>query len=338
MKKLLLVFSCALALRANSQVQTTTANGLFYNPLIWDCLCVPASGDSLVINHDLEMNVDIYYTSGQIKINSGGSLIDDGNDFDVWIDGTGSLINNGTFDCYRLWISSGSFVNTSTTVYFDSLWNQGNVSNSGLLTVYDILNDQTGIFTNSGDFMIDNNFNNQGEFLNTSAGVIDLENDFSNCNIQTMDAMFVNDGVFCIAADMTNCLDDTLAGSGEYYIGGSSSNFGVFDGTFTFNTPSGTVGVPGNIQAGVTIGNDPCYLNLAEDRQTISVYPNPAHEQLFVSPMNMPYTISDMSGRVIISGQTMNSAIDISSLNSGVYLISVMLSDGTTSVMKFICE
>jgi len=57
-----------------------------------------------------------------------------------------------------------------------------------------------------------------------------------------MNAMFINDGVFCIAQDFSNCVDDTLAGSGAYYIGNSSSNFGVFDGDFTFNTPGGSIG------------------------------------------------------------------------------------------------
>lgn len=335
MRKLVLL-SSFISLGSFAQVHTTTGAGNFFNPLLWDCLCIPANGDSLVINHAMVMSASIYYNTGQIKINSAGSLTEDANDRDVWVDGTGSLINNGTFDCYRLYVSDGSFINTSTSVYFDSLWNQGNIANSGLLTVYDILNDQTGSFTNSGEFVIDNNFNNQGEFLNESTGIMDLGNDFSNCNIQTMDAMFINDGVFCIGADMTNCIDDTLAGSGDYFVGGSSSNFGVFDGTFTFNTPSGTVGVPGNIQAGVTIGNAPCYLSLNENETKLHVYPNPANEVLFVSESNLSFIIHDLSGKLISQGMTSTSGIDISSLTSGIYTISLLNSDETITVSKFI--
>lgn len=333
MRKLLLL-SSFISLGSFAQVHTTTGAGNFFNPLLWDCFCVPANGDSLVINHAMVMSASIYYSTGQIKINSGGSLTEDANDRDVWVDGTGSLINDGTFDCYRLYVSDGSFINTSYSVYFDSLWNQGNIANSGLLNVYDILNDQTGTFTNTGEFTIDNNFNNQGEFLND--GILVVGNDFSNCNIQTMDAMFINDGMFCISADMTNCIDDTLAGSGLYYIGGSSSNFGVFDGTFTFNTPTGTVGVPGNIQPGVTIGNAPCNLSLNENETKLSVYPNPANEMLFVSESNLTFSIHDLSGKLILQGVTSTSGIDISSLTSGIYVISLLNSDETITVSKFI--
>ena len=45
-----------------------------------------------------------------------------------------------------------------------------------MMTVYDILNDQVGTFTNSGDLIVENNFMNQGDFLNASAGIIDLNN------------------------------------------------------------------------------------------------------------------------------------------------------------------
>ncbi|MBL7899436.1 MAG: T9SS type A sorting domain-containing protein [Crocinitomicaceae bacterium] len=335
MRKIILL-SSLISFGSFAQVHTTTGAGNFFNPLLWDCFCVPANGDSLVINHSMQMTASIYYNTGQIKINSTGSLTEDANDRDVWVDGTGSLINNGTFDCYRLYVSDGSFINTSTSVYFDSLWNQGNIANSGLLAVYDILNDQTATFTNSGDFVIDNNFNNQGEFLNESTGIIDLTNDFSNCNIQTMDAMFINDGVFCIGADMTNCLDDTLAGSGEYYVGGSSSNFGVFDGTFTFNTPSGTVGVPGNIQPGVTIGNAPCYLSLDEKTKLFSIYPNPVNNFLFVSESNLSFAIYDMSGKLILTGMTNTSGIDVSELTAGFYTISVMNQKEEVTVQKFV--
>ncbi len=319
-----------------AQIHTTTGAGNFFNPFLWDCLCVPANGDSLVVNHNMQLTASIYYNSGQIKVNSSGSLIEDAMNRDVWVDGTGSLINNGTFDCYRLYVSNGSFINTSTSVYFDSLWNQGSIANSGVMTVYDVLNDQASSFTNSGKFVIDNNFMNQGEFLNSSSGTIDLANDFSNCNIQTMDAIFVNNGVFCITHDMTNCIDDTLDGTGEFFIGGSSSNFGVFDGSFTFNTPSGTVGVPGNIQSGVTVSNQPCYLSVEENQSELSVYPNPAKEIIFVSETNLLYQITDLSGKIISTGKSAATGVDISSLSPGVYSIQIQTSDGAFSNSKFV--
>ena len=318
-----------------SQTQTTTASGNFYNPLNWDCLCVPANGDSLVINHAMIMTASIYYTAGQIKINFGGSLMEDGTNRDVWVAG-GSLINNGVFDCYRLYISAGSFVNTGTSVYFDSLWNQGSISNQGIITAFDLLNDQTGSFNNGtgAKLVLDHDFMNQGYFFNN--GIIDVSNDFSNCNIQTMDALFYNHGTFCIGADMINCIDDTLSGTGEYFIGGSSANAGVFDGSFTFNTPSGTVGVPGNIQPGVTIGNQPCFLSVVENELSLNLFPNPANNLLNITASNFNYKIIDLSGKIIQSDSNVSNQINIESLNVGIYFIEIKESNGIQSTLKFV--
>lgn len=324
-----------LSLSTFCQVQTTTGPGNFLNPLLWDCFCVPANGDSLVVNHDMILSNSIYYNSGQIKVNSSGSLIEDATDRDVWVDGTGSLINNGTFDCYRLYISDGSFVNTSTSVYFDSLWNQGNIANSGLMTVYDVLNDQTGTFTNSGEFIVENNFNNSGDYLNS--GTIELTNNFSNCNIQSMDAMFINDGVFCIGNNFSNCVDDTLTGTGEYFVGGSASNFGVFDGAFDFNTPTGALSInTGTVDPSVNFGTAACYLTVEERSSEFSVYPNPTNNVLHVSENNLNYVITDLSGKLILTGITSISGIDVSSLASGIYTVQFQNQLGEISIVKFV--
>jgi len=336
MKKILL-FSALFSSIAFGQIQTSTGAGNFFNPLLWDCFCVPANGDSLVVNHAMIMTASISYTTGQIKIGPTGSLVEDGTNRDMWVAG-GSLINNGTFDCYRLYISSGSFVNTGTSVYFDSLWNQSSVENSGVITVYDVLNDQTGTFDNTGDFIVENNFNNQGDFSNSSTGTIDLLNDFSNCNIQTMDAMFINDGVFCVAQDFTNCIDDTLAGTGEYFVGGASSNFGVFSGSFDFNTPSGALTVnTGTILPGVTLGNSPCYLSVEEDVLSFNIYPNPTNSILLMSGgTNFAYQIFDLAGKLVISNSTQNGQIDVSAMTVGIYTIRIVSDNGNSSTAKFV--
>lgn len=333
--KLLLL--CLISVTGFAQINTTTGSGNFFNPFLWDCLCMPENGDTLVINHDMELTGSIYYNIGQIKINSIGSLTEDGSDRDVWVDGTGSLINNGTFDCYRLYVSDGLFQNTSNAVYFDSLWNQGTILNSGMMTVFDIFNDQTGDFTNSGNFVVENNFVNSGVFANEGSGIIDVGKDFSNCNLQTMNAMFINDGVFCISEDFSNCLDDTLAGSGEYYIGMSSLNAGRFEGNFTFNTPTGALsGNSGTVDPAVNFGNAPCYLNLKTDELSFSVYPNPANDFLYVSESNLNYQITDLSGKLISSGITNTFGIDISTFENGIYAISLTDVNGKVSVLKFV--
>ena len=274
MKKVLLLVFLIPVLSYAQTNRTTNQDGDFYNPLIWTPVGLPASGDILTINHAVNMNLDIYYTAGQININSGGSLIEDATPRSMWING-GSLSNAGTYSSHLIWVSSGGSVsNTGTMTGIDSLLVQadftnngnaaindlwitveGNLNNTGTLTntdsmlvqgvftnsgsagVYDIAVDQQALFDNSGVMDISNNFHSQG--LVQNVGTIDVGLDFSNCNTQTMDAMFESDGVFCIANNFLNCDGDTMAGSGVYHVGNMSTNLGVFSGNFVFNTPTG---------------------------------------------------------------------------------------------------
>lgn len=358
MKKALLLF-LLLPFVSVSQ-NTTTQSGNFYNPLIWDCLCLPANGDQLIINHDVTMNLDIYYNAGSITINSGGSLVQDATERNFWADGTGSVDNAGTFEVHAVYISPGATIlNSGTMQNIDSVWNQGTFTNTGSAALYDFWNDQSGVFTNAGNLVNADSIFNQGDFTNTMTATIydmvndqmatfanygdvlftnnlnnqgyfennlgvEIANDFSNCNIQTMDAMLVNTGTFCVSNDMTNCADDTITGIGNFYIGGSSSNFGVFDGTQTFHTPSGTIGVPGNIQPGVTITTGSCILTLEPVVDNVlSIYPNPTNNYINVSQNNVSYEVFDVAGRLMLSGMIEDNTIDFSTLNEGIYTVRV---------------
>ncbi len=330
--KTLVLFTLFISGIAFGQVNTSTQDGGFYNPLNWDCLCLPANGDTLIINHDMTLGAALYYTSGQITVN--GSLTEDGTDRDIWINGGSLIVNNGTVEAYRVYLSSGFIDNNGTIGPLDSLWTQAPVSNSGTITTYDFLNDQAATFNNSGVLNITNNFNNQGIFDNT--GTIEVANDFSNCNLQSMDAIFTNDGVFCITNDFSNCGGDTLTGTGAYYIGGSSSNLGVFDGTHVFNTPSGTVGIPGNIQSGVTIGNAPCGLSVSDNEIIISIYPNPTSSILNTSIDEFEFAVYDYTGSMVLYGFSEDARIDVNELENGVYWLRMNDNSGQSYVERFI--
>lgn len=360
MKKTLLLLAFIIPLGSFSQTKTTTADGNFFNPLIWDCICLPANGDNLIINHDVVMNLDIYYTTGTITINAGGSLVEDATERNFWADGTGTLTNHGTFTTHAVLVSPGaSLTNTGNMANIDSLWNQGTVTNSGSATLFDFWNDQTGTFTNTGDLanadsllnqgtftnngtatvydfgndqmatftntvdlLITNNMNNQGYGMNS--GGLEIGNDFSNCNTQTMDAMMINDGIFCVTNNFINCIGDTLAGTGDYYIGGSSSNLGVFDGTHTFHTPSGTLGIPGTIEAGVTVTTGACDLSVQTvDADKLRIYPNPTSSFVIVSENDVDYKVFDISGRLVLSGMIKNNTIDFTTLKEGLYTVTI---------------
>jgi hypothetical protein len=62
-------------------------------------------------------------------------------------------------------------------------------------------------------------------------------------------------------------------------------------------------------------------------QETLSLYPNPASGELFISsaPIGSDISISDMSGRVLLNEKinSENQKIDVSSLKSGVYLAKV---------------
>lgn len=323
MKTLLLSF---LIIGSSAIAQTTrvsTADGDFLNPFNWNPIGVPASGDHLTINHDMIMTTGIYYTAGTIVVSALGSLMEDATDRDFWVDGTGSLLNYGTFKAHTLLASPNTTVyNYGTFSQLDSVWTQTNLVNIGTMDVYDMLNDEQATFTNEGTLIITHDFNNQGRFENKQWASIDLTHDFSNCNLQNLDAVFRNDGLFCIGNNLANCLGDTLKGIGHYYIGNSASNLGVLDGTATLHTPSGNFAISGNVGSGVTITTGACALDVAESEQEKwSIFPNPAATTIAINTTG-DYAIMSSEGKVVLSGKC-EGEIHIGHLQNGIYLLSM---------------
>lgn len=333
MKTILLLAFLLPTLGFSQTVRTSIAAGDFINPLNWSPIGLPTSGDSLIINHDMVMTTDIYYTAGRITINSSGSLIEDLTDRSFWADGDGSLVNYGTFTAHLLLVSpNADLINYGNFSGVDSVWNQGNLLNAGSMESFDFLNDETGSFDNSGSLLINNNMNNQGYATNQAAIV--LVNDFSNCNTQTLDAMFINNGRFCIGNDFLNCIDDTLKGNGSYYISGLSSNFGVFDGTHIFYTSNGTVGIPGNIQAGVIVAQGSCNLGLETSIGTeYSVSPNPTSSDISLTVSDVGFKLYDVTGKIVSEGIIINYSIEMNNLNKGIYVLNVE-GKGTKRIIK----
>lgn len=360
MKKILLIACIAPVFGFSQTNRVTIGDGDFLNPLIWNPIGIPASGDSLTINHALTLSTDVYYTAGQIKINNSGSLIEDAIDRSVWVNG-GSLVNHGTYTSHLLWVSTGGYIintgsmnaidsmlvdaditnsgtasindmwiaingdfnNSGTLTNTDSLFNQGIFTNSGMAGVYDLANDEMATLTNSYSLQVTNNMHNQG--LVSNSGVITVSNDFSNCNTQSLDGTINNAGVFCIGNDFLNCGGDVIAGTGNYYIGNLSTNLGIFSGTFTFNTPSGGLSLnTGTVAPTVNFGTGICDAGLTEgDLIELSVYPNPVQTSVFLSIKDVKYIVYDYTGKQVQEGTTEGYALDLSTLNDGVYLLHV---------------
>jgi hypothetical protein len=287
----------------------------------------------LIINHNLNLNTDIYYTAGRITINPSGSLIESGGDRDVWVDGGGSLYNHGTFTVNNLLLSQWAYINnTGSFIGLDSMLTQGAMNNNGTIEVYDFLNDQTGNFGNFGTLTVINNMNNQGNIDNY--GDITVANDFSNCNTQTMNAELTNNALFCIGNDFLNCDGDLINGLGHVYIGNAGSNIGELAGTLTFHSPLGTVFNIGTVGPGVTFTTGACNLNLnGVSNVDLEIFPNPASSAIYVSEyLGEYYSIVDINGTIVLQGNLDGGDIDISHLGDGMYFLSI----NQTTPKKFV--
>lgn len=311
---------------------TSIADGDFYALATWDCFCLPANGDSVIVNHNLNLNFGITYDDGSITVNSTGALNDGGIDKDFYLNG-GTFINHGYVELDGFWLDSGYVLNTGNMV-LDSLLTQSDMDNSGTITVFDFLHDQFFDFENTGTITIDNNFNNEGYFNNTINGIITVSNDASNCNIQTDDAYFVNDGLWCVANDFSNCgATDTLVGIGTLSIDGQSSNFGHVGGNLTINTPtSGFTFNTGTTAGTLTFGNASCGLGTEESSIVFNIYPNPVSDYLVISQFNVNYSIVDIAGKIVMDGISLNGQIEVSELSKGAYFI--LLKHNEQSSMK----
>lgn len=318
MKKLL-TFSAFIILSAAifSQTAVSVANGNWLNPMIWDCLCIPLPGYSVTINHNITMDTDFAYSSGQIIINSSGSLIQNIPNRNLHVFGTGYLSNSGTLQIKNILyegtngalmnsgvVSAGNiFISTGLDnigeIQTDSIYNNSNLNNFGTILSVAMTNAQLCVnsgniqvtdFTNMGDFtnemavlQCSNSFSNSGKLINNPFSEISAGNDFLNSHPSMNNALLENNGLLFIGSSLYN--NDTIKGiSGYIQVADSSVNAGYFRGTFDFCDLTPPANAPyvdfntGFIDSGITW----CTQQKIETLQTdlFTVFPNPAHNEL----------------------------------------------------------
>lgn len=167
MKKILftLSFAIAAASGASAQSASSIANGNWTNPLTWNCTCVPTPGYSVTISHSVTLNTSFSAATGGLTITSGGSLIQDNNTRDIWING-GSLTNDGTLDVRYLYTQTGVF-NNSGLITARAFMNSVNFTNTGTFTTLDSMYNTLGAtITNNGSFLNIDSITNAGAFIN----------------------------------------------------------------------------------------------------------------------------------------------------------------------------
>ena len=261
--------------------------------------------------------------------------------------------NWGTIQQVDSFYTSGSVTNyANSTILSDSIQNDGVFTNDGTVTVTEFLNDS--VFSNTDTFNF-NRFYNAGTFENTgqvnstldatNAGYwhnaqgaqIDLDNNFTNgdSSLSTHNAVFENDGVFNIGDSWTNL--DTTKGSatGAFYIQNGTYNQGVMTGNFLFCDQSPTTTIEpiidyntGTIDSNITY----CAVNIESENglSNISVFPNPAHNEFYVTGKNIRKAeLFDIGGRKIISRQATNNKIrvDVKNQSNGIYFLRISSSD-----------
>ncbi|MDE0472852.1 MAG: T9SS type A sorting domain-containing protein, partial [Ekhidna sp.] len=126
------------------------------------------------------------------------------------------------------------------------------------------------------------------------------------------------------------------SGSATYTVATVNDNADEPDGSVTVIVVDGTgymVGTPS--EASVTVNdNDEAPLGTAENAVEIVVFPNPSGRYLEVrSPVGGTFKILSLNGKSLLEGTT-NTRTDITSLQSGLYL--VQLPDGR--LLKFVRE
>lgn len=122
-------------------------------------------------------------------------------------------------------------------------------------------------------------------------------------------------------------------------VGSIDPNYARFDSfgnaiNDPFNTPFWTGGF--DLDA-VGVIHEGTLNNSDFDQVTISIYPNPVSDQLIIeTPHSVKYILYDVHGRELVSGQTDGAnSVDVSFLNSGMYLLKVKL-DTTTKDFRVI--
>lgn len=337
-----------LFINVNAQTVTSVTDGNWTNPLTWGGT-VPIPGNTIIINHNVLLDIDFGYTSGSILVNSGASLTGNSAARGLAVNypsGNGSLTVNGTLDVARVSLFGGVF-SLSGTLQSDSLFNLTtiNIGNSANLNTSQFFNGTGGLVTNYGtitttnllnmELVINNgtihsdDFHNCKTTNNNTGAVITLNHDFLNADSIVYPAIFVNDGRQEVMNDWQN--QDSIKGSGKFCIVNNTNNSGIMTGTFDFcDMSGGNIDLnTGTIDITITYCTYPCTPGISPEATSpvITAAPNPSGG-LFIIKSDRLFSkieISSLLGQVVYSKQleSETAEIDISTQTGGIYFYKI---------------
>ena len=259
-------------------------------------------------------------------INPSGRLIGDSPMRAFAFAGAANFVNNGIFDVARVAFLGGSAISGGTfsaDSFFTNITNpQGWVSN--------------------GDMNISTSYWNTGKFVLGAGAELIVGDNFYNGDslISGVNAILINDGGIRVNLDFAN--SDTMRGTGQVCIYGSSLNLGVVTGTLDMcdNTGGGPVDLNlGTISGTVTNCVSTCNIGINEISEIQThVYPNPAIDVLNISAEeDINLMVFDILGNLVYqsANSNQNHTINMSHWATGIYTYRV-LSAGGMSTGKFI--
>jgi hypothetical protein len=283
---ILLAAFLGTALHAQQTV-TSVMNGMATNPLTWDCICLPAAGDTIIIQHDVALNIDYGVMGGALRVDPVGSLVEIGAR-GLSVSGSGQLEIFGYFEVSAVLIGAGSSATNGGTVMSDQGWSiHGSMVSNGSMYGLDSLlitidgelqaNDtvQAGAVANLGGLtgispvyqfnrmynaglmeLFGGSLTVAGDMLN--AGDLSLNNanvsigdDFGNMSDMTLSG-FMNVGDNFYNADTTGLLTPTLTLSGAIHTR-DWYNEGQISGTGRFCVQDTTINLGGSVQGTVDL-------------------------------------------------------------------------------------
>lgn len=116
-----LSFAAVMVFTIGSSAQITVssvADGDWTDPVTWDCVCVPQNGDTVVVQHEVDLPTDVVHLGGALRITASGALAGSGSS-GLW--STASFTNAGSVSMHRLVLLDGS-------AWTDSLVNTGSIA------------------------------------------------------------------------------------------------------------------------------------------------------------------------------------------------------------------
>lgn len=296
--------------------------GFFYSPQI-------TFGNVTLTNNNVYGDIFL------VKYDSNGNVLwgkrEGGNNYErprgLAIANDGSICMSGYFESSTLTLGSTTLINNGSYDIFVAKFDS-NGNNVWAKAVGGIgLESANSLVLNS-----DNEIIISGLFGSTSITFPGTPTLISNGNFDLFVAKYDFNGNVLWAAKTggsgyENATSSAISITGDLYFTGAVQSPSVAFGNTILNATTGRDVYVAKMPAQI--------LNIEKfEYKTFVAYPNPAKEVLYIKEAaNLPYTATDISGRIVLKGEIKNNAIAVSVLPTGLYFVNI-----NNTTIKFIKE